>query len=712
MRWIISLIFTGCVSFNFLNAQIPIVTPDKPPAEIVIQPQADSLTVKAGVILQNYLYRISGSQLAIKSEKSKGLHHIFIGRQFLPNEEQNKLDTGTLDDAFMLYSLEKDFYLAGKKPTGDIYAVYSLLEDYLDCMKFTPDEEMIPEKSEISLPEVCRVYNPAFPFRVPHFSGRNNPDFRAWHRISDFSDWGMFVHTFHRLVSPEKYFKAHPEYYSLVNGRRLQDGQLCLSNPNLLKLLIENLRGEIAKQPQKTYWSVSQNDCINYCECDSCKTLYKKYGNISGLYIEMANAIARAFPDKQISTLAYQFTRSAPQNIKPLDNVNIMFCSIECNRSMPLAEDPRSAEFVKDMKDWSRLTDNIFAWDYVVQFKNYVTPFPNFHVLQPNIQFFRDHNVNMMFQQGSGNSWSDLSDLKQYLIAKLLWNPDVNVDSVVTRFITKYYGPAAEFIRKYYDLTHKSLIAKQAEQNLDIYGFPVFYYTAHLTPELLVRYQELMDAAEKAAKADSIFYLRVLRARIPADFAYLDIAQNTNNELVKFRQKQNGGEHLDPAMVTKLDRFVELCTLTGIKQINERNMTPEYYRDFVLRKLGWQIGGNKLLDADIRLLTKSSPKYPVGGEKALTDQLLGGLDFRFNWLGFENEDMVVRIDLKKAREFSRMQMNFLKAVESWVFLPTQITVEVSDDDKNYRALSMRTCPEWHRGFGQPAWIFTDEIILQ
>ena len=706
------------------------------------------MTTRAGEILQEYLFKMTGADFKVVTSDNEKAPKLFVGKQFLNQKELQNLESGTYDDAFIIKTRNNTLVLAGRNPIGDAYAVCAFLEDYLGCIKFTRNEEFIPEKEEIVLPVIDKVYNPAFPFRVPHFQGRNDPDFRLWHRISTFDDWGLFVHTFHRLVPPEKYFNEHPEYYSLVNGRRLQDGQLCLSNPDLIQLLIENLGSEIEKHPEKIYWSVSQNDCINYCECENCQALYKKYGNISGAYIEMANQIAEAFPDKQISTLAYQFTRTAPVNIVPRDNVNIMFCSIECNRSMPLADDPRSADFVKDMKDWSKLTHNIFAWDYVVQFKNFLTPFPNFHVLQPNIQFFRDNHVKMMFQQGSGGSWSDLSDLKQYLIAKLLWDPEANADSIVTRFINSYYGDAAPFIREYYDLTHRNLIEHQETQNLDIYGFPVFYYHSYLTPELLVKYQEIMDNAEKAVQQDSMFFKRALRARVPADFAYLDIAHNTDNQLVKFIHEIDGKKKIDPDMLAKLDRFVEDCKKTGLQRINERSLKPEDYRDFVIRKLNWQIKDNILKDADIKLLTEPSPKYPVGGAKALTDRLMGGLEFRFNWLGFENEDMIALIDLKKPKTISRLQMNFLKAVNSWVFLPTNLKLEISDDGKNFRkiaemegdnsdrnflvksipfilefektkaryvkitAISMKTCPEWHRGYGQPAWIFTDEIILE
>lgn len=745
--------FIGIVIFANLYgaslfADMKIIAGGKAWADIIIDIQADSMSQKAAKTLQDYLYKISGVRLEIRTAPARKMAHIFIGKKYLESGKADELREEKQDDAFIIYSHKKDLYLAGKNPLGDIYAVCALLEDYLECMKFTVEEEYVPAMAVVSLPRIDRIYSPAFSFRAPHFQGRDDRNFREWHRISSFDDWGMFVHTFQHLLPPEKYFGEHPEYYSLVGGRRVQDGQLCLSNKDVIELLKENLRIEIAKHPDKKYWSVSQNDCINYCECENCQKLYEKYGAYSGAYIQMANEIARFFPDKQISTLAYQFTRKAPTNIVPLENVNIMLCSIECNRSMPLAEDPRSADFVRDVKDWGKLTDNIFLWDYVVQFQNYLTPFPNFHVLQPNIQFFRDNHAAMMFQQGSGDSWSDMSDLKHYLIAKLLWDPDLNVDSLITRFMDKYYGDAAPYIRQYYDLIHRALIAKQGAQQLDIYGFPVFYYNSFLTPQLLVQYQQLMDSAESAVKDDSAFYTRVLRARIPADFAYLDIALNTNNDLIKWTVEKDGETAIDPGMTVKLDRFVRLCEQTGIENINEKNLRPADYREFVLRNLSWMTEKNKLDNAEVKLLTQDSPKYPVGGVRALNDRLFGGLDFHFNWLGFENEDMAVSIDLGGETEFSRVRMNFLKEVGSWVFLPENVIVEVSADGKVFReiagikgdnsdrsylvksvpfeltfdktvaryvritAISMKTCPEWHRGFGKPSWIFVDEIILQ
>lgn len=731
-----------------IQAQIEIVKDGTSLTTLIITQQPDSATRQAALQFQHYLLKISGAKPEIENQNHSKPVSVFIGKIWLSPENKTLLEQSEFEDAFLIISEKTQVFLAGKNPLGDIYAVNTLFEEYLGCIRFSVDEEFVPSSENVEIPEIHKLYEPAFPFRVPHFIGRWDNDFCQWHKISSFDQWGMFVHTFQQLVPPDKYYDSHPEYFALVNGRRLSDGQLCLSNPEVIDLLTKNLGEKMAKNPEAGYWSVSQNDCYNYCECEGCQHLYERYGNISGAYIKMANHIAGVYPDKQISTLAYQFTRSAPANIIPHKNVNVMFCSIECNRSMPLAEDPRSAGFVNDMKDWNKLTDNIFAWDYVVQFQNYLTPFPNFEVLQPNIQFFRDNGVNMMFQQGSGHSWSDLSDLKQYLISKLLWNPDVNADSVINHFITNYYGAAAPFIREYFDLIHQNINSVKETQNLDIYGFPVFYYHAHLTPVLLLKYQKLFDEAEKVVSIDSILLKRVLRARIPTDFAFLDIALNTDNEQVRYIITQDGKRKIDENMLKKLDRFVELCQFTGVETINERNLKPADYAAFVKRKLEWQVKDNLLKESEIKCLTNYSPKYPVGGEKALTDNLLGGLDFHFNWLGFEGNDMIVVADLGDEKKFSRLQMNFLKAVESWVFLPEKVTLEISQDgvnfdsiaslvgdnsDQNYlqksipfvfafdptsarylrvTAISMKTCPEWHRGFGSPSWIFVDEMILE
>ena len=715
---------------------------------IVAGEEPDSLTLKAVSELEKYFYLVTSEPLLKAGDDAKKNGTIFIGRSGITDSTILKEVNGLSKDGFLVVSDGNKLILAGNNGQSDLYAVYAFLEEFAGCLRFTSDEEYIPQARRIEIPPVHRVSEPAFSFRVAHFPGRNSIPFTDWNRLSTFDDWGMFVHTFPRLLPPSEYFASHPEYFSLVNGRRIRDGQLCLSNPEVISILTENLGKLIAEDPDKTYWSVSQNDCINYCECDDCKKLYEKYGSVSGVYVEMANRIAEKFPERQISTLAYQFTRQAPRNIVPASNVNIMFCSIECNRSMPLADDPRSAGFVKDLSDWSRLTHNIFMWDYVVQFRTYLSPFPNFRTIQPNIQLFRQYGIPMMFQQGSGGSWSDLTELKQYYISKLLWNPDLDGDSLINRFIGTYYGAAAPFIRKYFDLSHDAMQKAAARQNLDIYGLPSYYFSTFLTRDLVSQYRDQMDMAEQAAANDSTILSRVLRARMPVDFAWLDYALNAGDSALSFITYSGGEKKLNEGMIESLDRFVENSEKTGIETISEHGYTVKEYRDHVMRLTGMAIRNNKARPEYIRSLTPIDPGYADMGAACLADGIFGGRTFSSGWLGYQGEDMILEISTPSPVNVSRVSMNFLCDHVSWIFLPEEVKIEVSADGRNFiavasrkyptirfdqditpvymqfdfpqtaaskiriTAVSLKKCPEWHRGAGMPSWIFCDEILVE
>ncbi|MFH1119957.1 MAG: DUF4838 domain-containing protein [Bacteroidota bacterium] len=714
---------------------------------IVVADTADSSTLSAASVLKESIFRMTGCWLQIEHQPAKKMKSLFIGSSWLQGKPVYQELQTLSAEGFYLYSEKGNYYLAGKQSTGDLYAVYTMLES-CGFLQFSAREAWYPPTYKLVLEEISQGYQPDFSFRHAHFPDKDSPGFCIPNKTHSMNDWGLFVHTFQKLCPPDLYFDQHPEYFSQVNGRRIRDGQLCLSNPAVISLLTENLRKEINQKPECGYWSVSQNDCINYCECEHCQALYDKYGSVSGAYIELVNKIARQFPDKQISTLAYQFTRSAPKNIVPDPNVNIMFCSIECNRSQPLASDPRSRDFVRDMQDWAALTHNIFMWDYVVQFKTYTCPFPNSGMLQQNIQFFHQYGVPMMFQQGSGSSWSDFSEYKQSLIAHLLWDTGLDETAYRQKFFDAYYGAAAPAMLAYFGTVQEEMNARAEDRNLDIYGYPVMYADWFLKPELLIGYKALMDEAEGLVSRDPERLKRVKRERCSVDFACLDVALNVNDPILTFYSQGNDGWEINPEMALLLDRFVENCKTTGILSIDENGYTPEQYRTQTLNIVSMALKPNKAALKNITSLTTYSPLYDVGGAKALTDGLFGGQHFRLNWLGYQGNDMELLIDFGHTETFSKLETNFFLDLVSWIFLPLQVKIEVSGDNQAFRqvylqdiaelarnngqkpvhfsfgfpetnarymkltAISRKTCPDWHRGAGQPSWIFLDEVVVE
>ena len=717
---------------------------------IVLPASATEIEQKAALKLQHYLREMSGTELKIVPENKTGYdHNIYIGK--CNNTKKLNIDFLALGkDGFSLNTLGNDLFISGGNGKGVLFGVYGFLER-LGCRRYSTDIEVIPKNNHIKIPGLNITEIPVFEYRETLMPDASNSDYAEWHKLHHRSergnDWGMWVHTFDDLIPPERYFDTHPEYFSLNNGVRSSKTQLCLSNPNVLDLVILQLKELIAENPRATYWSVSQNDTYGPCECLGCKKVDNQYGGVpSGSLIHFVNQIAERFPTKIISTLAYQYSRRAPAGIKPADNVNIVLCTIELNRSRPIKTDPGSLSFVKDISDWKKLTNNILIWDYIVQFRNYLDPFPNLHVLQPNIQFFLDSGVNMMFEQGSNRSLSEFHELRCYIMTKLLWNPDMDVDAVMNDFLNGFYGDAGPHLRKYID--HMSEVLVESGGSLTIYGYPWDGYQTYLSPALLHEYTSYFDDAEAAVSDKPDILARVEKARLPLEFAILEISKRNVTETYSLFKKTGERWEVKPEMREKMELFVRNSNRFQFKRLHEMGFTPNEYHGSMTYYFENGITDHLAYGATVKLKNPYSDKYPVGGATALTDGLRGTNDYHFNWLGFEGSELDAVVAFDGTTLVNNISINFLQDAKSWVWIPHNVEFSGSSDGVNYQRLksekkktdehdfekiietfsatvennqfqfirittqSFIQCPEWHLGAGGKAWIFADEIIIK
>ncbi|HLP15866.1 MAG TPA: DUF4838 domain-containing protein, partial [Bacteroidota bacterium] len=544
---------------------------------IVLSHAATASDSVAAGELQRHLKEISGADLRIVNDRvPASKFEVVIGAT--ARTRPAWFSSITRDGGFSIRTRGSRLFFAGKGETGVINGVYSFLEQELGCRKYSASVKIVPKRRTVIVSgKIDRTENPVFTHRSINSWELDDPEYRRWHKDlkQNESDpqWGLFVHTFHTLVPPERYFKEHPEYFALRNGLRVKE-QLCLSNPDVFTIVVRELRRRMKLKPEATLWSVSQNDNVAYCQCPDCAAIDAREEAQSGSILEFVNKVAREFPEKTISTLAYLYSRKAPRTIRPEKNVNIMLCTIECMRTLPLETDTIRNGFVRDMKDWCRLTDNIFLWDYVVQFTGLVSPFPNLHVLQPNIQFFARYKTQMQFQQGQGrNPGCEFSELRTYLIAKLLWNPDVNIDSVMNDFLSGYYGKAAAPIRSYIDLMRDSLIASGG--NLWIYDNPVVEMKTFLTPGLMKRYSRLFDEAESAVRSEPEYLARVRAARLPLMYAALEQAKVIGEGEDGIVLRSGSGFAVNPKIESLLAEFRDGCRRVGAVNVNEKALSVE-----------------------------------------------------------------------------------------------------------------------------------------
>lgn len=412
--------------------------------------------------------------------------------------------------------------IEGGNGRGILYGVYQFLEKYADVRFFTPELEVC-EPGDVTFPDGVLIdYTPTFALRqTDWYNWIKDSSKYAWAAksgINMMSGWreswdesyggsltyapSMFVHTIGKLAeldSPSPTLIANP----------------CLTDEDIYQTVLKNVRSILAQNPDAKILSVSQNDNRNYCKCENCEAITAEEGSPAGTLLRfvnrIANDIAADYPNVTIDTLAYQYTQKPPKVTKPAPNVCIRLSSISCHFTHPLTKSGCSAcsAFCDALKEWSKICDNIYIWDYTTNYSYYLATFPNFHVLRENMKFFADHNVKGVYEQGNASGPSgEFGELRAYLISKLLMDPYMSKSEYyahMDEFLAAYYGDGWEYIRKY--INTFAQYATLAPGGMGLYNYPFGVLSKDALDSLDDTFNEWWDAAEAAA-GDRLEYVQ------------------------------------------------------------------------------------------------------------------------------------------------------------------------------------------------------------
>ena len=478
--------------------------------------------------LKSYIERISGATLKIlKDSCPPREYEISVGQ----TNRVCGVDTESLgDEGFVIQTKGEQVFIVGGKLRGTLYGVYTFLEEYLGCRFYTSDCEKIPENENISLTEINIRQVPVFEFRDMDWTQYQNPMISVKRKLNGhftqvpknyggtFDYAGQFCHTFQKLCPPDVYFEEHPEYFSLGEDGQRNTYQLCLTNPDTLRICIDTARDWLRKSPSARIISITQNDGGNPCMCENCRKIYEREGTYSGAMIEFVNKIAEElepeFPNVMFDTFAYQYTREKPKHIVPRENVVIRLCSIECCFNHPQEECHEvcyipgdsaisTQSFYQDLLDWSSISKHLYIWDYTCNFSNWQATFPNFRVMLKNVKTYADHNVVGVFEEGNRVDSGEFGELRPYLISKILWNPYMSEEEYYAHmndFLDGYYGPGGIFIRQYIDCFQNYVKDKHVSTfyklTTDKYGYDVIDYpevTRHTEKPSLLTIEMILD---------------------------------------------------------------------------------------------------------------------------------------------------------------------------------------------------------------------------
>lgn len=571
---------------------------------IVTADEYDECIATAVTELQTYIEKISGVKLTFVTESAlpEGAKAIYLGETAVSDKVD--FDYSTIgEDGFLLHCDGESFIIRGEDSRGTLYAVYTFLEEYLGVRWFTPKLETVPESENVVIDkELHRVVEPSFVVRRNDTSGTNEA-YRARTKMNvsfhkDATAYGgtltyvLWDVTLTKLV-PDSLFKTNPEYFAMdENGNRHTD-HVCMSNPDILPIAIENARAAIEKSTNGAkFLHVGQKDNSNYCHCDTCEALYAQYGAVSAPTLIFTNKLAEAledeYPEFTFTFYAYGETDRPPtdKTLRCRDNVAPVLCGLhkacrshsllECgaqdgNETLMNLYGDNYPQIADDFKVWTEIADRTYIYDYTINFLYSAQFFSNFEYMQETMKYMHDIGITGYIYNCGDGHYAAFNDLRNYLLCKLQWNVDADVEYHMMDFMKAYYGEAAaEYIKEIIDL-----YTAGTKATAHAFDFDWHYQAGYFSLETMQKIEKLWSKALNADVTNEQLF------RIEKD--------NLSWEVFKANQMQGEYFFLNPFRMQKQEWLYDELKAHGIDKISSFwTLADKEDIDFIKRPINWE----------------------------------------------------------------------------------------------------------------------------
>jgi hypothetical protein len=536
----------------------------------IVLPQDATASMEYGARdVSHHLQLMSGAEVAIHRQKSDAdLPGGYAGLIVLTHKPAAGESPVGGEEFRITTQLGKPWVIRiyGDSQRGAMYGCYALLQDVLGCRWFTHTISRIPPQKTIAVGALKIHQKPSFEYREPFYGeALVYPEWIVRNRVNGANcrlddamggkvRYGTFVHTMFTLVPPDQYFDPHPEYFALVKGQRVRHTQLCLTQPEVLSIAIAGVKQWIRDHPDADIFSVSQMDNVGgACQCEKCRQVKEEEGAESGPILRFVNAVAQAiskeYPHVLIDTLAYNYSQKPPRHVKPRPNVRVRLCipwGCKAHRLGSVC----NQEAYEDLHAWSKITNQLYVWDYNTEFNDYMLLHPSLNYTKTVFEVFKKTGVIGNFMQGSYQSpGGALAEMKAYLCARLMWDHQQDPDQVLQEYLEGVYGKSAPIIKDWIELIHSPFQEDTTEKTLGIYDRP---QAAYLTQEILDQADELLERAFAVSADEPVALEEIGKIRMWVD--YTRIAR------IKLAGDVRGGNYtygVSDQDLDRIDRWLE-----------------------------------------------------------------------------------------------------------------------------------------------------------
>ncbi len=585
-KTIIRSLIAFCGIFSAAAEPLTLARDGKTEYVIVTAEDATPVERYAADQLALYLKPMTGADFAVvpAAELAADQPALFVGLSTLARARLGESDplVGLAEDAHIYRSHGQDVFLYGQGVQGTLYAVMGFLEDKLGWRWFSRFEyPLIPAHPVLTLDPFQRQREFSFAFRsldiqrgfdFPYQQGVNQRfDSRLGHRalregkplpsradgpyVSRLYDLAKRAHSLFAFIpptpsvpgadrwpwlTPTNYFAAHPEYFTLwETGKRVPDRQLCFSNPEMRAIFTRNVISTIEQIGEPCVLTIAAQDSPGrFCYCPACTALEAKYGSVGGpLYdylFEICARLAERHPGVRIHTLAYRRAQTQKPPVLPEgqtlpSNLIVEFAPIEDNYFADWSHpDIRIQETYADLLAWGRIAHpgNLWAWLYPNGWgTGFTMPVGNVRRTITNMRMMHAAGVNGVYLDHLVHERALFSELRDYLILKLMQDIEADPDTLIAEFSTYLYGPAASVFRRFLNELETERLAMTELPPSVTYRSPDYDDRTfpYLTPENIHRWQGFFDEMLRLTEggAEVRWRTNVLLARRELDTAVL-----------------------------------------------------------------------------------------------------------------------------------------------------------------------------------------------
>ena len=339
----------------------------------------------------------------------------------------------------------------------------------------------------------------------------------------------------------------------------------------------------------------------------------ERYRSPSAPFIDYGARLARSIPagSGKVFTEAYLWSRKAPLGYSKLpNNMGIFFADIEADFGKPL-DHPDNRTIFDDLNGWGKITDQVYVWHYITNFGGYLQPFPDLSATAKDIAIFdKIPALKGVFLQGSyGTMGGDMAALRVWVYGKLLWDPTLDPQKLISEFCHLYYGNAGDDVMRYIALMEQSLVASNTPLRIKMAP-----NSPYLNKNTLEQARAILNDAVQKIDKNSPYGKHL--ASLTAGLDYVQLMQGSLDQAGRKRFQSYVREH-------NIKTYAEGGAVAQLAPYlaNDRK-NPSAPTSVILPKKGWidfQEYALKLCCSELVQDTKASDNFAVRMEGKRSD---------------------------------------------------------------------------------------------